>query len=148
MTSAWARADAGQSLVEMALMMPMLLLLLIGTIDAGIAVNSYVTVTNASREATQYAIQHPTAAPAAIASAAVARSAPLQEASITVTTSYHNGATFVPWPAGGLPSGNPSATYVPVRVEVAYPWSASTILVGRFVQAVTFRGVSTMEALW
>lgn len=142
------RTERGQSTVEMALMLPVLLLLLIGTVDVGIAVNAYVTVTSAAREATQYAIAHPTAAPSAIVWAATSRSAPLRIDDLTVSATYHNGSTFVPWPTAGLPSGSPSATKVPVRVEVTYPWSASTILIGEFVRDVTFRGTSTMVVAW
>lgn len=140
--------ERGQSTVEMALMLPVLLLLLIGTVDVGIAVNAYVTVTNAAREATQYAVSHPTAAPSAIVSAATSRSAPLRIDDMNVAVTYYDGSAFQTWPQTGLASGSPSATKWPVRVEVTYPWSASTILIGDLVRDVTFRGSSTMVVAW
>ncbi len=45
----------GQSLVETALMLPVLLLLLTGIIDFGLLFNSYLVVSNASREGARYA---------------------------------------------------------------------------------------------
>lgn len=45
---------AGQSLVEVALGLPILLLILFGAIDLGRLYFSYVTITNASREGARY----------------------------------------------------------------------------------------------
>jgi Flp pilus assembly protein TadG len=143
------RGDRGQSTVELAIILPVLLILLIGIIDVAVGVNAYVTVTDASREAASYAVLHPTASPAAITSAATTRSAPL--ASVSVTTSYYNSSTgtWAQWTTG-LPSHSPTATSIPGRVDVSYAWSASTILIGQFFRGapVTFHGVSTMVATW
>ena len=143
-------SDAGQALVEMAIALPVLLLLLIGVIDISLSVNAYITVTNASREGATYMVSHPSAAPSAVASAVTDRIAPLLPSNVTVTASYYNGATFTPWPAGGLASSSPSATSVPVRVDVSYPWSATTILIGQFFGGTsrTFHGTSTMVVVW
>ena len=142
------RGSRGQSTVELAIVLPILLMLLIGIVDISLSLNAYLTVTNASREAATYAISHPSAAPSAIASIAASRIAPLH--SVTVTTSYYNGSTFVPWPIGGLPSSSPSASQVPIQVDVSYPWSASTILIGQFFggSGRTFHGTSTMVTTW
>lgn len=148
--SSMARDERGQSTVELAILLPLLLILLIGIVDVAVGVNSYVTVTDASREAANYAILHPTASPAAIESAATARSAPL--ASIAVSASYYNTSTgtFVAWPNGGLASSSPSPRAIPVRVDVSYAWSNSTILIGQFFRGspVTFHGISTMVTTW
>lgn len=45
----------GQSLVELALVFPLLLLILLGIIDFGRVYFAYVTITNASREGARYA---------------------------------------------------------------------------------------------
>src|SRR5262249_53904689 len=97
-----ARLERGQSTVELAIMLPLLVILLIGIVDVGVGINAYATVTNASREGAMYAVLHPNASPAAIVSAATSRSAPL--AGVSVSTSYYSSAsaTFVPWPSGGL----------------------------------------------
>lgn len=47
--------NKGQSLVETALILPVLLLLLTGIIDFGLLFNSYLVVSNASREGARYA---------------------------------------------------------------------------------------------
>jgi Flp pilus assembly protein TadG len=43
--------DKGQSMVEFALVIPLLLIILIGIIEFGFLFSSYLTLTNASREA-------------------------------------------------------------------------------------------------
>ena len=130
------RRQEGTSTVEFALVAPVLLLLLIGILDLGRAVNAYVTVSSAAREGSHYAILHPTAAPSAIASAVRARVVPLDEARVVVTASYYSGSTFTPWPLGGVPASTPAPSAIPVRVTVCYPWSAATFI-GRFFPAVS-----------
>lgn len=44
----------GQSLVEFALVLPLLLLILVGIIEFGFMFSNYLTMTNASREAVRY----------------------------------------------------------------------------------------------
>jgi len=131
-----ARSEAGTSTVEFALVAPLLFLLLVGILDMGRAVNAYVTVSNAAREGSHYAILHPAAAPSAIASAVRARVAPLDETKVAVATYCYNGTTFAPWVVGGLPASCPSASTAPVQVSVCYPWSAATFI-GRFFPAVS-----------
>ncbi len=54
-----ARKEKGQSLVELAIILPLLLLILLGIIDFGRVFYSYVTITNASREGARYGALHP-----------------------------------------------------------------------------------------
>lgn len=49
-----ARPDRGAALVEMALVLPLLLMLLIGIVSAGIAYNHQLGLTHAAREAGRY----------------------------------------------------------------------------------------------
>jgi Flp pilus assembly protein TadG len=130
------RGEDGTSLVEFALVAPVLLLLLVGILDLGRAVNAFVTVSNAAREGSHYAILHPTAAPSAIVNAVRTRVQPLDETRVAVTSSYYNGATFTAWPAGGIPASTPTPHAVPVRVVVCYPWSAATFI-GTFFPTVS-----------
>jgi len=51
--------ERGQSLVEMALVLPLLLLLVLGIIDFGRAFNNYIIITNAAREGARYAARFP-----------------------------------------------------------------------------------------
>lgn len=53
-------AQEGQSLVELALLLPVLLLIMAGVLDLGRAFHAYVTVTNAAREGARYGAFHPT----------------------------------------------------------------------------------------
>jgi hypothetical protein len=131
-----ARGEEGASVVEFALVAPILFLVLVAILDLGRAVNAYVTVSNAAREGSHYAILHPTAAPSAIVNAVRTRVVPLDETKVVVTSSYYNGATFVPWPLGGVPASAPSPTAIPVRVSVCFPWSAATFI-GRFFTAAS-----------
>ena len=131
-----ARGETGTALVEFALVAPVLLLILVGILDLGRAVNALVTVSNAAREGSHYAILHPTAAPSAIVNAVRTRVEPLDETRVVVTSSYYNGTTFTVWPAGGIPVSSPTPRAVPVRVAVCYPWSAATFI-GRFFPTVS-----------
>ncbi len=56
------RRQRGQSLAEFALLLPLLLTILFGTIDLGRAFYTYVSLTNAAREAARYAAVNGTAA--------------------------------------------------------------------------------------
>ena len=53
------KGQRAQGVVELALALPILLMLVMGIVDLGMALRSYVTVTNASREGARYAIVCP-----------------------------------------------------------------------------------------
>jgi hypothetical protein len=53
----WSSGESGQSLVEMALLTPVLLLLLVGIIEVGRFAYYSIEVTNAARAAVQYGAQ-------------------------------------------------------------------------------------------
>ena len=50
------RNEKGQSLVEFAILLPFLLLLLMGILEFGIMLNSYLTINNAAREGARLGI--------------------------------------------------------------------------------------------
>ena len=50
------RRERGQSLVELALILPVFLILTLAVVDFGMALRAYVTVTNAAREGARYAV--------------------------------------------------------------------------------------------
>lgn len=56
-----ATAEKGQELVEFALLLPLLLLLLLGIIEFGIAVFHYNSIANAGREVARFGAVHPEA---------------------------------------------------------------------------------------
>lgn len=49
----------GQSLVEFALLLPLLILILVGVLDLGRAFNSYIVITNAARNGAYYGSMNP-----------------------------------------------------------------------------------------
>ena len=49
------RSERGQSLVEFALVLPIFLVLVLGIIDFGLGLKSWITITNAAREGARYA---------------------------------------------------------------------------------------------
>jgi Flp pilus assembly protein TadG len=147
----------GVALVEFALVVPILLLLLVGILDTGRAVNAYVTISNASREGARYAALNPTAAPSAIKSSAVLPHAqqldPSDATGIQVFVTYSNAnvtSTACPVPTTTAPpAGSPAPTTIPVRVDVTYPWSAATFFIGQFFGggSRTFCASSTVDTV-
>jgi hypothetical protein len=53
------RSEQGQSLIELALALPMLLLLVLGVIDLGLGFKSYIALTNAAREGVRWVSIYP-----------------------------------------------------------------------------------------
>jgi Flp pilus assembly protein TadG len=51
------RREKGHALIELALMMPVLTMLLAGTIEVGNAINAYLTIEEASREAARLVVR-------------------------------------------------------------------------------------------
>jgi hypothetical protein len=79
------RSERGQSLVEFALILPILILLLVGIFDLGHVVWTNDALSNAAREATRYAIVHggSDSTPCPVGPAPVARTMPIPAASAT-----------------------------------------------------------------
>ncbi len=59
------RGQSGQGLVEFALVVPVLLLILFGVLDLGRSFHTYISLTNAAREAARYAAVNNTSATSA-----------------------------------------------------------------------------------
>ncbi len=58
--SASGDVQEGQSLIELALLLPVLLLIMAGLLDLGRAFQAYTVVVNAAREGARYGAYHPT----------------------------------------------------------------------------------------
>lgn len=120
--------DRGQSLVELSIVLPVLLILLLGAVDFGRLYYASVTVTGAARNGAQYASENPD-------DTAGIRAAALEDAGVlnpqpTVTVSgpdsdpaggryigvrvTHTFRTLVPWP--GIPSSVDISRQVVMRV--------------------------------
>jgi Flp pilus assembly protein TadG len=124
-------SQAGQSAVEFALILPILLLLLMGVFDFGRAFYYYSVVANAAREGARAGIYSTTTTDASIRS------------------EVHRYAVGL----NGLTDGNiaiarsGSGTSAEVRVTVSYQYDAVTPIIDRFLPggAIMLRSSSTMQ---
>ncbi|HEX3621986.1 MAG TPA: TadE/TadG family type IV pilus assembly protein [Acidimicrobiales bacterium] len=119
-----ARGDEGQASVELALVLPLVLLLLLGMVQLGLLVRDQILVVHAAREAAREAAVDP--APDAARQAAAASST-LDGSRLTVTTSGRGAA-------GSR-----------VRVEVAYKAPTAVPLLGSALGDLTLRATATMR---
>ena len=60
-----SRGEEGNTLIELALMLPVLVMLLLGTFDFGHGFTTYIALANASREGARWLTTNPTDAPGA-----------------------------------------------------------------------------------
>jgi Flp pilus assembly protein TadG len=120
-----ARATAGgrqrgQSMVELALVLPILMLVLLGIVDLGRVFNAYIAITNASREGALYGSFYP---PVNETARARIRERVLQEAQPTVMLDSNLiHVSSVATGDGGQP----------VTVTVEYPFAAVSMMMGSF----------------
>ncbi len=134
----WVHDERGTTLVEFALVAPVVLLVLIVCFDFARALNAYVTISSASREGARYAsvlpasvLQDPKEAKAAVEKFLKSRIAPLDPS----PTAFHVLTSYVPTTDGRW---NPAAP-VPgtVTIGVTYDWRAATWIAGSFFSAAT-----------
>ncbi len=119
-----AREDGGQASVELALVLPLVMILLLTVAQLGLLVRDQILVVHAAREAARQAAVDPAAD--APRKAAVASSS-LNDSRLTVTTTGR-----------GAPGSR-------VRVEVAYRTPSAMPLVGAAVGDLTLRASATMR---
>jgi len=151
--SAWLarlrRDEGGTTLVEFALVAPVLLLVLVVALDFARALNAYVTIANASREGARYASVYanvdPLATEARVREIVRAHVVPLDTSPlvlrITLTPYVRTGDTR--WTTSSPAPGE-------VVVEVRYSWNAVTWLAGSFFSAAgsaDFTVTSSMEMI-
>jgi Flp pilus assembly protein TadG len=118
------RGDGGQASVELALVLPLVFILLLGIVQLGLLVRDQILVVHAAREAAREAAVDPAADAAAGAAAA---SSTLDGARLTVTTSGRG------------------ATGSRVRVEVAYRAPTGVPIIGAALGDLTLRASATMR---
>ncbi len=120
---------AGQSLVELGLLLPVLLLLLAGVVDLGLAFRSYTTVTAAAREGAQYGRLYPTDIPGVKTRVqAIVAGTNVTVADSDVRISF--------------PNGNSPGQPIRVEVEAVY-----TPILGMVLHLPSFRVVGRIEML-
>ncbi len=104
-------ALAGQSLLEFAITLPVLLMILVGVLDLGRLFFSYIAVINSAREGARYGAERPYDVNGIIA---IAQKEP--DNLVTVTTSISPACTFNP-ATGKYDIGAPSGTAITVTVQ-------------------------------
>jgi Flp pilus assembly pilin Flp len=138
-----ARDEGGATLIEFALVIPVVLLVMLACIDFGRAANAYLVIANASREAARYASVYPRQVTAAeIRTYLRGRVAPLDPTAIGIVP------TYAP-PDPGWTTAAPRPWRV--TVEVSYTWDKATWLIGSFFSTASgsrkFDVSSTMETM-
>jgi Flp pilus assembly protein TadG len=114
-------SERGASLVEAALVIPLLLVMLLGVSDMGPAYHTYITVINAAREGARYGVSH--ASDTAGIRARVIAEAQLSDVDLSgATISVSNGG-----------SGHP----IRVTVRTDYPVLLGTIF-GRMAFPISY----------
>ncbi len=117
--------EHGQSTVELALVLPVLVAAMLAVVQIGVIGHSYLLLWHAARESARAAAVSPT--PAAARSAAVASSNGLDPARLTVALS------------GGATTGAPTTASLTYRVATDVP------VVGRAIDDVTLKAEVTMR---
>ncbi len=120
-----ARGDGGQASVELALLLPVVVLLLLAVLQVGLLARDVVLVTHASREAARAAATDPDPAAAPVAASA---SSGLDPDRLTVSVSR--------------PGGDHATRVV---VEVSYLASTDVPLVGALLGDRSIRSTATMR---
>jgi Flp pilus assembly protein TadG len=147
--------ERGVALVEFALVLPLLLVLLLGMIDVGKAVNYWNDETHLANEAARYAAVNnsPTKNPDGTPTAQSLNTAILGQADTTElknggTTSIPAGQTICIWfpNKATLPSPNYYAVGQPVQIVVTTQYHWLGYLVGKgLLPSSTLRATSTMR---
>jgi Flp pilus assembly protein TadG len=105
------QVDRGASLVEMALVLPLLLMLLLGIVSAGVAYNHQLALTHAAREAARYGATLPIAgSPDVWLDAVHDRAVEAATGSLTSAPGLYICVAFVGTPDGTSRSINNGAT--------------------------------------
>ena len=144
-----ARREGGSAMVELAITLPVLLLLMIGILEAGRALNAYVTVRNAGAEGAHWAALHPTTSVTAIEDIVRGRITSFDASLVDVSAQVNDGSGWDEWASTGIPESSPHPRVIRIAVEVSYPWTAVTFI-GHFFpggSGATFTSRATADAV-
>src|SRR6266566_5792346 len=142
------RNERGTALVEFALVLPLLLVLLLGMIDVGKAVNYWNDETHLANEAARYAAVNKNPGPQPTLNQSILNQADTAELKNGGTTSIPTGETICIWfpNKATLPSPNYYAVGQPVQVVVTTQYHWLGYLVGKgLLPSSTLRATSTMR---
>ncbi|NGN84843.1 pilus assembly protein [Arthrobacter silviterrae] len=123
------RSEDGAAAVEFALLLPILIMLILGILEFGLAYNAQITVTNAAREGVRTMViqNSPGAAKAAVETVSSTLAPAITDSEITITVS--NGTATC--------TGGSTAT-----VNIQYPFQ---FLTGFFGTGYTMTGKAAMR---
>lgn len=139
------RNESGQSLVEFALVLPVLLVLVVGIFDAGRAISSSNTLAHAVREGTRYAVVHGVLSGSPVGPGSATFTPPDSDSAVTAVVVAQaggvGGAVTVQstWPDGNANRGS----RVVVSATVAFVPVLSAIFTGGGLQ-ISLRASSSL----
>lgn len=138
------RGERGQSLVEFALLLPVIVILLVGTFDLGRAVMLSETLNAAVREGTRHAIVHGTTSAAPLGPGTLTTPPGADNSATTVVRGYAIGINstitiVMSWPNGNANKGSG----VQIIATTPYTPILSQVFTGGGL-TVTLRSGSTM----
>ncbi len=116
------RSPAGQSLLEFAITLPVLLMILLGVLDLGRIYFSYIAVVNSAREGARYGAQYPWDT-----NGILLHSQREPDSLVTVTTAMSPVCVY---DALGKPLFDPSGTAITVTVQANFQLLTTYILGG------------------
>lgn len=122
------RDKRGQALVELALVLPLLIILLMGTMEFGRIFHSYLLITNASREGARAGITSQTDSEIITKVKDVAATLNLTDAQITITPNQSARTRGVPLTVKVNYSVNLITPILDTIVPNPFPLSATTIM--------------------
>ncbi len=145
----FVRDESGTTLIEFALVVPVLILVLVVCLDFARAMNANVTLTSAAREGAHFAITHPTADDDTIKAYIAGRVVPLDPNALVITltpiTPASNPRCATPCWSSSAPSPRS------VEVVIRYPWNAVSAIAAGFLTVTSgptwFEASSQMEAV-
>jgi len=132
------RGAAGQSLVEFALVFPVLIIMLIAIFDFGRLVFAYNAITNAAREGARVGIINQTES--GIQDEVINQGTSLGLVAGDVVVTYVKSDA----PTQPCPDDPPTSLECLVVVTVSYDWQAITPVIGSIVGPVTVTAISEM----
>jgi Flp pilus assembly protein TadG len=129
--------DSGQALAEFALLVPLLLLFLFGTIQFGFTLSGQIGLTNAAREAARYAATVPNTTTAAVLTELTARQMPKAIPGFRNVPAAYAGSSvsYCATPNPNNTSAYPSYS-IRVRVNAVYRHPLLIPFVGVLVDAI------------
>jgi hypothetical protein len=142
------RSERGQSLVEFALILPILVLLLVGVFDFGRAVYAFNTVSNAARQGARLAIVDQTVEHIQDRAASEATNLGIDPALVEVDfrdLSTPDLPDSCDGDVAGPDNNIGSIVFCIAVVSVPYEYTAATPLIGNLVGTLTLNGESRFK---